>query len=539
MSQIHNNPSVRDYQAFARLGDDFRLVGRDGTLRATGKMGAWFSGAQARSEAMSNFIGAITREYGEQVGNLASAVLAAPRMKGQALTGAMVKDVLSVCLREQTRIQEFNHGAAAQSAPEAVNHNLAELTAQYGLDEAEQATVRSFLEHSLEETVKTFKDPAQASITAESLTSALQETARKDLPELLAAMGKGEFSSASDLASVRHKLQGLPPLTYLELGKAVCGGSFSSLAAVWAKEHLADIMRAAGPDGRISRATVWEGLSGRPVPEDMSIDAMSADEFGDALMEHVIGPRLLEGADVPEEGKALHIVQSAIGRGLSLDAARACLRGGHTITLADFVQPLTVNVAHFTQTLTSAENALARDLARRGGWASGNANNRPFNASITFEHGGGSSQSINLSDPGAYLLSEKDADNYRNVRPSSVSLQCCAQALQLCEGNELQASRLVGALGQQNMIWARFVSPILNIATTNRVIGEHSPASCTARRLENGDISVSMHTLDPNRTSYSISYLVKPDGSTPVTDLQIRPYVEPDSESAAREHAQS
>lgn len=112
-------------------------------------------------------------------------------------------------------------------------------------------------------------------------------------------------------------------------------------------------------------------------------------------------------------------------------------RGGHTITLADFVQPLTVNVAHFTQTLTSAENALARDLARRGGWASGNANNRPFNASITFEHGGGSSQSINLSDPGAYLLSEKDADNYRNVRPSSVSLQCCAQALQLCEGNEL------------------------------------------------------------------------------------------------------
>ena len=83
------------------------------------------------------------------------------------------------------------------------------------------------------------------------------------------------------------------------------------------------------------------------------------------------------------------------------------------------------------------------------------------------------------------------------------------------------------------MIWARFVSPILNIATTNRVIGEHSPASCTARRLENGDISVSMHTLDPNRTSYSISYLVKPDGSTPVTDLQIRPYVEPDSGSAA------
>ena len=159
MSQIHNNPSVRDYQAFARLGDDFRLVGRDGTLRATGKMGAWFSGAQARSEAMSNFIGAITREYGEQVGNLASAVLAAPRMKGQALTGAMVKDVLSVCLREQTRIQEFNRGAAAQSAPEAVNRNLAELTAQYGLDEAEQATVRSFLEHSLEETVKTFKIP--------------------------------------------------------------------------------------------------------------------------------------------------------------------------------------------------------------------------------------------------------------------------------------------------------------------------------------------------------------------------------------------
>ena len=82
---------------------------------------------------------------------------------------------------------------------------------------------------------------------------------------------------------------------------------------------------------------------------------------------------------------------------------------------------------------------------------------------------------------------------------------------------------MVGALGQQSIVWARFVSPILNVLTPKQVIGEHSPASIHAKRLENGDISVSMHTLDPNRTSYSISYLVKPDGSTPVTAIEIRP----------------
>ena len=69
----------------------------------------------------------------------------------------------------------------------------------------------------------------------------------------------------------------------------------------------------------------------------------------------------------------------------------------------------------------------------------------------------------------------------------------------------------------------RFVSPILNVFTPKQVIGEHTPASVFAKRLENGDISVSMHTLDPSRTYYSISYLVKPDGSTPVTAFELRP----------------
>ena len=46
----------------------------------TGKVGAFFSGQNARMAAMSDFIAAVNREYGDEIGNLAANLLAAPKI---------------------------------------------------------------------------------------------------------------------------------------------------------------------------------------------------------------------------------------------------------------------------------------------------------------------------------------------------------------------------------------------------------------------------------------------------------------------------
>ena len=525
MSEIRNYPSVNDFKQLADENSVVRFVSKNNEMFGTGKVGAFFSGQNARMAAMSDFISAVNREYGDEIGNLAANLLAAPKMQGRALTGSMVKDILAACSSEQSRIAEYNLKAAGQQAPEAVNQLLEEITAHRDLNESEKDTVQSFLEHNLGKAVSSLKDP----VTADRLCKALREVTQQDLPELLAFIGKEEFPQSSDLASVKDTLSDLPPLIGYELGKQICSAQHVCLVANYAKTHVNDILNAAGPGGEITREAVWKGLSGtNELPPDMSLDKMGAYDFNKALVNTVISSKLFaspEFSGLTQEGKEKGVaaVDSALDRGLKFDVAVSCLKGQHTITLADFSKPLHVDVAHFTKSMQDAETGLVRDLSRRGGWAEGNANNRQFDSTINFEKKDGSTESISLTHPQKYILSDDDLENYKGLKKSSVSLQCCAQALQLCNGNELQAARLVGALGQQSIVWARFVSPILNVLTPKQVIGEHSPASIYAKRLENGDISVSMHTLDPNRTSYSISYLVKPDGSTPVTAIEIRP----------------
>ena len=61
MSEIRNYPSVNDFKQLADENSEVRFVSKDNEMFGTGKVGAFFSGQNARMAAMSDFIAAVNR----------------------------------------------------------------------------------------------------------------------------------------------------------------------------------------------------------------------------------------------------------------------------------------------------------------------------------------------------------------------------------------------------------------------------------------------------------------------------------------------
>jgi hypothetical protein len=518
-------PTIRQFEALSQAGSDVNIVGRGDNLAARGGVGAFFAGSRARTEAMNSFINAVAQEYGQEVGNLAANLLAAPRAEGTALKGYMVADVLSACRGEAAKIQTYNRNLTAVSGQEAVNTLCADIAGKLNLpaDGDGMAAVKTFLERRVAGVAAGSKEP----LNGDSLCRALYASANKELQDLFYFMGVNASARNADMETHKSLFKDLPPLTALELSKAL--GASDPLNSGMALRSLDAIKAAAGQGNPITRAAVWTGLSGHPAPADL--DGMSDADFSQRLSNEVIKPILadtprLRGMDPQKRDLIVNtILGSALEQGLSLTAALECLQGRRAITLADYTAPQHVRLgAYDLNNLDSTESALGRDLCRRGGVGSF-PNNANFNSSITIRQSGGGSFAVNLSNPTLTVpMNESEMNAYKSMRGSPVTKALGEAALQLCGGNRKQAAALVAALGQQSMISCRAagVPNFLGTLAGARNLGEHSPASVEVRCLDNGDIEVKFQSLEPDRASYSMTCHVKPDGNVPIVGMEIR-----------------
>lgn len=260
-------------------------------------------------------------------------------------------------------------------------------------------------------------------------------------------------------------------------------------------------MRAAQPEGILSRETLWQGCFREAMPTDLKhVDQRG---FNDAVFS-----RLEETfkAIQPDSPTVAAMGMTTLATGITMEKTLESLHGPVALTLADFVNVPRLTPVPFLGTLQEVEASLAKDLKRRG-----THNSLPgYMPTVSFGRRGGNVETVSIRDTSG--MTEQDRKEYDAGRPSSMSHTLAEHALRLCGDNEVQARQVIQSLGQSGAFLVRSNSPVTGIFES-----EHSPLDIDVRREDNGDVTLRFYKPDASPLDIDYTYTITPDGQSRLT----------------------
>lgn len=265
-------------------------------------------------------------------------------------------------------------------------------------------------------------------------------------------------------------------------------------------------MRALQPQGPLTRETVWQGCFGEALPS--AERESDLEQFNRALFDRL--SQVFSEAK-PGDLTAPMTGMTSLASGVSLEKAVASLRGPVALNLADFVNRPALTPPSKLGSLQEVEESLAKDIRRRGTHSALEG----YTPVVTFGVPGQAAATVNLRNTAG--MTEQELADYNAGRPSSVSAELARRAVELCNGNDVQARQVILSMGQSGAFLVRSNSHFTGIFES-----EHSPLDVDVRREANGNVTMRFHKPAQSPLDMDYTYTVAPDGTGTLTACRIQ-----------------
>ncbi len=265
-------------------------------------------------------------------------------------------------------------------------------------------------------------------------------------------------------------------------------------------------MRQIQPEGMLTRETIWQACFNEALPDELK--ECKNQEFNNGVFDRLA--RVFNEVR-PNDPTASAEGMTLLATGISMEKTLASLRGPVVLTLADFNNIPTLTPADRLGSLQEVEQSLAKDLKRRGTHNSLSG----YTPTISFGLAGGAAETVNIQDTSG--MDPQDLANFNAGNTSSVSHDLARRALELCNGNELQARQVIQSMGQSGAFLVRS-----NSSATGIFESEHSPLDIDIRREENGNITMRYYKPEQSPLDIDYTYTITPDGHGVLTACRMQ-----------------
>ena len=283
-------------------------------------------------------------------------------------------------------------------------------------------------------------------------------------------------------------------------------GRIGGIAACSLAAQRLGVMRQIQPEGMLTRETIWQACFNEALPDELK--ECKNQEFNNGVFDRLA--RVFNEVR-PNDPTASAEGMTLLATGISMEKTLASLRGPVVLTLADFNNIPTLTPASRLGTLQEVEQSLAKDLKRRG-----THNSLPdYMPTISFGVAGGAAETVNIQDTSG--MDPQDLANFNAGNTSSVSHELARRALELCNGNEIQARQVIQSMGQSGAFLVRS-----NSSATGIFESEHSPLDIDIRREENGNITMRYFKPEQSPLDIDYTYTITPDGRGVLTACRMQ-----------------
>lgn len=273
-------------------------------------------------------------------------------------------------------------------------------------------------------------------------------------------------------------------------------GRIGGIAACSLAAQRLGVMRQIQPEGMLTRETIWQACFNEALPDELK--ECKNQEFNNGVFDRLA--RVFNEVR-PNDPTASAEGMTLLATGISMEKTLASLRGPVVLTLADFNNIPTLTPAGRLGSLQEVEQSLAKDLKRRGTHNSLSG----YTPTISFGLAGGAAETVNIQDTSG--MDPQDLASFNAGNTSSVSHDLARRALELCNGNELQARQVIQSMGQSGAFLVRS-----NSSATGIFESEHSPLDIDIRREENGNITMRYYKPEQSPLDIDYTYTITPDG---------------------------
>ena len=280
----------------------------------------------------------------------------------------------------------------------------------------------------------------------------------------------------------------------------------AGMACIALAAQRLDVMRTMQPAGMLTRETLWQGCFGEPLPANVGQDTEA--KFNDAMFNRL--GEIFRQAQ-PTRGGMAEMGMTFLATGITLNKAVESLRGPVSLVMGDFINIPTLTPLPRLGTLQEVEASLAKDINRRG-------THSPlpgYMPTVSFAAPGVEAHAVRIRDTAG--MSEDDKRAFEKGEPSTISAELARRAVELCNGNDVQARQVIQSMGQSGAFLVRTNSPVTGIAES-----EHSPLDIDIRREENGNVTMRFHKPDNSPLDVDYTYTITPDGRGVLTACRIQ-----------------
>ena len=283
-------------------------------------------------------------------------------------------------------------------------------------------------------------------------------------------------------------------------------GRIGGMAACSLAAQRLGVMRQTQPEGMLTRETIWQACFNEALPDELK--ECKNQEFNNGVFDRLA--RVFNEVR-PNDPTASAEGMTLLATGISMEKTLASLRGPVVLTLADFNNIPTLTPAGRLGSLQEVEQSLAKDLKRRGTHDSLSG----YTPTISFGLAGGAAETVNIQDTSG--MDPQDLASFNAGNTSSVSHDLARRALELCNGNELQARQVIQSMGQSGAFLVRS-----NSSATGIFESEHSPLDIDIRREENGNITMRYYKPEQSPLDIDYTYTITPDGHGVLTACRMQ-----------------
>ena len=283
-------------------------------------------------------------------------------------------------------------------------------------------------------------------------------------------------------------------------------GRIGGIAACSLAAQRLGVMRQIQPEGMLTRETIWQACFNEALPDELK--ECKNQEFNNGVFDRLA--RVFNEVR-PNDPTASAEGMTLLATGISMEKTLASLHGPVVLTLADFNNIPTLTPASRLGSLQEVEQSLAKDLKRRGTHNSLSG----YTPTISFGLAGGAAETVNIQDTSG--MDPQDLASFNAGNTSSVSHDLARRALELCNGNELQARQVIQSMGQSGAFLVRS-----NSSATGIFESEHSPLDIDIRREENGNITMRYYKPEQSPLDIDYTYTITPDGHGVLTACRMQ-----------------
>lgn len=494
-------PSLHQFLQIASTSEDNKTIrSTNEGLSSTG-LPTW---ASTNQKTMSDFISALKAEFGSQIANAASARLATLTESGnKPLKAFMIRQTVDEALSTTQANLNIRDKFLSGIDP---NHSFEAKFAEILQDP------RNFSLPLDEESKAVFKEAFLSDIkdytlhTSNRLSTEDLERRLSALPSVHAA--RQLFTDGTALSVLQGSPNDKMKIAHmLDYNNALCTVAMQKLP----------LCRMLQPEGVLTRSTVWQAVTGSPMPEEA--ENLSDFSFCESI-ENAFSEKLeqtLKNKDNTDR------VMSCLGN-VKLESAIDIAKTGRPLTKDDFISACSSLLPCARSAKNNqAERTIAKDICRMGNV---NKNGQPAFAGVNFHTADGTvkmpfGKAAKDTFP---FRDEADKTAFASGSPSSFTQQLRNNCRTICEGRENQAEALLSLFSQSPLRAFAAMGGTSNIGTLiPSELNEHMAAIYDVSRQPDGSIRMEINSNEASERAgrSTMTVIVGQDGALAVESCKM------------------